>query len=33
MSKLLWVLQAVFGVYFVITGISHFIVPPGLPRR
>lgn len=27
----LWALQVVLGVYFFITGIVHFLVPPGLP--
>ncbi|MCS6965015.1 DoxX family protein [Thermoflexus sp.] len=31
MNVLLWILQVVLGVYFFITGIVHFIVPPGLP--
>lgn len=31
MNKVLWVLQVVFGVYFVGVGVSHFIVPDGLP--
>lgn len=31
MNKVLWVLQVVFGLYFVAVGISHFIVPDGLP--
>ena len=31
MNKLLWVLQVVFGLYFVGVGVSHFIVPEGLP--
>ncbi|NQU29769.1 MAG: DoxX family protein [Anaerolineae bacterium] len=31
MNILLWVLQVLFGVYFVAIGVSHFIVPPGLP--
>ena len=31
MKTLLWVLQGVLGVYFVGVGVSHFIVPPGLP--
>lgn len=30
-NKTLWALQAVFGAYFIFTGISHFIVPDGLP--
>ena len=28
---MLWVLQWVFGIYFVAIGIMHFIVPDGLP--
>ncbi|WP_322800496.1 DoxX family protein [Thermoflexus sp.] len=28
---ILWLLQVVLGVYFFITGIIHWIVPPGLP--
>jgi uncharacterized membrane protein len=31
MNKVLWVLQILFGVYFVAVGVSHFIVPEGLP--
>jgi uncharacterized membrane protein YphA (DoxX/SURF4 family) len=31
MNILLWVLQIILGVYFVVTGVIHFIVPPGLP--
>lgn len=31
MNVLLWVLQALLGLYFFVTGIVHFIVPPGLP--
>lgn len=31
MNKVLWVLQVLFGVYFVGVGVSHFIVPEGLP--
>lgn len=30
-NTLLWVLQWVFGIYFVAIGIMHFIVPDGLP--
>ena len=30
-NTLLWVLQWVFGIYFVAIGIMHFIVPEGLP--
>ena len=29
--RLLWILQFVFGVYFVAVGVLHFIVPDGLP--
>lgn len=28
---ILWVLQWFFGLYFIFVGISHFIVPDGLP--
>ena len=31
MHRLLWVLQIVFGVYFVTIGVMHFAVPDGLP--
>ncbi len=31
MNILLWVLQIVFGLYFLFVGIMHFVVPPGLP--
>ncbi|MDH3500260.1 MAG: DoxX family protein [Acidimicrobiia bacterium] len=31
MHRTLWVLQIVFGVYFVIVGVLHFILPDGLP--
>lgn len=31
MNILLWVLQVLLGIYFLITGVNHFIVPPGLP--
>ena len=31
MNRLLWVLQILLGIYFFIVGITHFIVPPGLP--
>jgi uncharacterized membrane protein YphA (DoxX/SURF4 family) len=30
-NTLLWVLQWVFGIYFVAVGIMHFVVPDGLP--
>lgn len=31
MNILLWVLQIVLGIYFALTGVMHFILPPGLP--
>jgi uncharacterized membrane protein len=31
MNIALWVLQIFLGVYFLFVGVSHFIVPPGLP--
>jgi uncharacterized membrane protein YphA (DoxX/SURF4 family) len=30
--RLLWLLQIVFGVYFVAMGIMHFTLPDGLPE-
>ena len=32
MHRLLWLLQIVFGLYFVAIGIMHFVVPDGLPE-
>lgn len=31
MNTILWLLQFLLGIYFFVTGILHFIVPPGLP--
>lgn len=31
MSRVLWGLQMFFGIYFVVIGVMHFILPPGLP--
>ncbi len=31
MNLLLWVLQVVIGLFFVITGVQHFVMPEGLP--
>lgn len=31
MHRFTWVLQILFGVYFVAVGVVHFIVPEGLP--
>jgi len=30
--RILWVLQWVFGLYFISIGVMHFIVPEGLPE-
>ena len=30
-NRTLWILQWVFGLYFLAIGIMHFIVPDGLP--
>ncbi len=32
MSAVFWILQWLFGVYFISIGVLHFIVPPGLPE-
>lgn len=31
MNILLWILQILFGLYFIVTGVMHFVIPPGLP--
>lgn len=31
MNRLTWVLQVLLGIYFVVTGVMHFVVPAGLP--
>lgn len=31
-NKILWVLQWLFGVYFVAVGIMHLVLPEGLPE-
>ncbi|MEX0757804.1 MAG: DoxX family protein [Acidimicrobiia bacterium] len=33
MNRLLWVLQIVFGLYFIGVGVVHFVVPDGLPAQ
>ena len=33
MHKVLWALQLIFGVYFVVIGATHFILPEGLPAQ
>lgn len=30
-NTVLWVLQWLFGIYFIAIGVMHFIVPDGLP--
>ena len=30
-NKVLWVLQWLFGLYFIFVGVMHFVVPEGLP--
>lgn len=30
-DKILWVVQWIFGIYFIGVGVMHFIVPEGLP--
>ncbi len=31
MNILLWILQVLFGIYFTVVGVIHFVVPAGLP--
>lgn len=31
MNIVLWILQILFGLYFIAVGVMHFIIPPGLP--
>jgi uncharacterized membrane protein len=33
MNKLLWILQFFFGIYFIVVGVLHFVLPPGLPAQ
>lgn len=33
MNRLLWTLQIVLGLYFIAVGVTHFIVPDGLPGQ
>lgn len=30
-NTFLWVIQGVFGIYFIVIGVMHFVVPEGLP--
>jgi putative oxidoreductase len=27
----LWILQVLLGIYFLMVGVMHFVIPPGLP--
>jgi uncharacterized membrane protein len=31
MNITLWILQILLGLYFITVGVTHFIIPPGLP--
>lgn len=31
MNIVLWVLQIVFGLFFLFVGVMHFVLPPNLP--
>ena len=33
MNIVLWVLQILLGLYFIMVGVLHFVVPPGLPAQ
>ena len=33
MNRALWILQVIFGIYFVSVGIVHFVLPSGLPDQ
>jgi len=33
MNRALWILQVLLGVYFIFVGVTHFIVPDGLPAQ
>ena len=30
-NTVLWIIQILFGIYFIAVGVMHFIVPEGLP--
>jgi uncharacterized membrane protein YphA (DoxX/SURF4 family) len=32
MNIVLWILQVLLGIYFVFVGVTHFLIPPGLPE-
>jgi uncharacterized membrane protein len=31
MNIVLWILQVLLGIFFLFSGVNHFLVPPGLP--
>lgn len=31
MNLILWILQVLLALYFLLTGVIHFLLPPGLP--
>lgn len=33
MNRFLWVLQVLFGAFFIFNGVTHLILPDGLPGR
>ena len=33
MNIVLWILQILLGLYFIMIGVMHFIVPEGLPAQ
>ena len=32
-NRVLWILQWLFGLYFIALGMMHFVVPEGLPAQ
>lgn len=32
-NRVLWILQWLFGLYFIAIGVMHFVVPDGLPDQ
>lgn len=32
-NRTLWILQGLFGVYFIYVGVMHFLLPEGLPGQ
>ena len=31
MNVFLWILQVLFGIYFIVVGFIYFVIPSGLP--